>query len=187
MRGSRPLTDEEVSLVVNKLFSPRERCLFTLGYCTGFRISELLSLTIGDVYQNGKVMERVTVQRRNMKKKQRGRTVVLHIKAQHAILSLIKEMDAPSSLLPLFSSRIGGCLSRVQAWRLLNQAYKALNLTGKLGTHAMRKTFANRVYNALGRDLVSTQQAMGHADVNSTVSYLSFCQEDVDNAILGIN
>jgi integrase len=54
------------------------------------------------------------------------------------------------------------------------EAYKSNELTGKLGTHAMRKTFANRMYDKLGKDLVKCQRALGHRNINSTVSYLSF-------------
>jgi site-specific recombinase XerD len=86
---------------------------------------------------------------------------------------------------PLFPSRKGGrAISRVHAWEILQEAYDANNLTGQLGTHAMRKTFANRVYEKLGRDLVKTQRALGHKNINSTVSYLSFAEADVDEAIL---
>jgi hypothetical protein len=33
---------------------------------------------------------------------------------------------------------------------------------------------------------VKTQRALGHKNVNSTVSYLSFCEADIDAAILAI-
>jgi site-specific recombinase XerD len=77
-------------------------------------------------------------------------------------------------------------MGRIQAWRILNAAAKALCLPGKIGNHSMRKSFAERVYNKLGRDLVKTQKALGHRSINSTVSYLSFIQEDIDAAIVGI-
>jgi hypothetical protein len=48
----------------------------------------------------------------------------------------------------------------------------------------MRKTFCNRVYEALKHDLPRTQKAMGHSNINSTVSYLSFREEDIEAAIL---
>jgi hypothetical protein len=34
----------------------------------------------------------------------------------------------------------------VQAWCILHEAVTTNKLIGKLGTHAMRKTFANRIY-----------------------------------------
>jgi site-specific recombinase XerC len=49
----------------------------------------------------------------------------------------------------------------------------------------MRKTFAVRMYHLLQRDLVATQRALGHVNINSTVSYLGFALDDVDSAIRG--
>jgi len=46
------------------------------------------------------------------------------------------------------------------------------------------RTFATRVYDHLNRDLVKTQRALGHKNINSTVSYLSFRDEEIDAAIL---
>ena len=55
MKGTRPLDNDEirsVSVCFTGTFAARNRGLFMLGVSTGGRISELLSLTIGDVYQN---------------------------------------------------------------------------------------------------------------------------------------
>jgi hypothetical protein len=40
------------------------------------------------------------------------------------------------------------------------------------------------VYEKLGRGLVKTQRALGHANINSTVSYLSCADEEIHAAIL---
>ena len=57
MKGTRPLDNQEIRLVSacfdGNPFAARNRGLFMLGVSTGGRISELLSLTIGDVYQIG--------------------------------------------------------------------------------------------------------------------------------------
>ena len=55
MKGTRPLDNDEIRLVsacFDGTFAARNLGLFMLGVSTGGRISELLSLTIGDVYQN---------------------------------------------------------------------------------------------------------------------------------------
>ena len=59
MKGTRPLDNSEIMLVsacFDGTFATRNRGLFLLGVSTGGRISELLSLTIGDVYQNGRAV-----------------------------------------------------------------------------------------------------------------------------------
>ena len=55
MKGTRPLDNNEirqVSACFTGTFDARNRGLFMLGVSTGGRISELLSLQIGDVFQN---------------------------------------------------------------------------------------------------------------------------------------
>ena len=56
MKGTRPLNNDEirrVSAAFTGMYEVRNRGLFMIGVSTGGRISELLSLRIGDVYQNG--------------------------------------------------------------------------------------------------------------------------------------
>ena len=193
MKGCRPLTEDEVRDVAASFggrFVLRDRALFMLGVKSGFRVSELLSLCIGDVVKNGRLVERVTVGRQHMKKKIEGRTVILNAEARDALalwIAVLQEQGATRSS-PVFRSRKGADrpISRKHAWRILTEAYAANELTGTLGTHAMRKTFANRVHVLLGRDLVKTQRALGHKNINSTVSYLSFLEEEIDAAILAL-
>lgn len=194
MKGCRPLTDAEVDLVARSFageYADRDRALFLLGVKSGFRISEILSLALGDIVQAGRIVERVTVQRRNMKKKVEGRTVLLHPEARDALTAWIirlREAGYMTADAYVFQSRKGGNrpIGRVQAYKILREAYEANEMGGKLGTHSMRKTFANRVYDRLGRDLVKTQRALGHRNINSTVQYLSFREEDIDAAILAL-
>jgi integrase len=187
MKGSRPLSDQEVTLA-SQSFSgkdaTRNKALFLLGVRTGFRVSELLSLRVGDVCQYGQVADRVTVRRKHMKKKVEGRTVPLHPEAKAMLVCWLAEAKLTNG--PLFPSHRNPAkaITRVQAWRIFQEAYAANGLTGQLGTHAMRKTFANRVYEKLGHDLVKTQRALGHKNINSTVSYLSFREEEIEDAIL---
>ncbi|MBI4423546.1 MAG: tyrosine-type recombinase/integrase [Elusimicrobia bacterium] len=192
MKGCRPLEAAEIETVLASFageYAPRDRALFLLGVRSGFRISELLSLTIGDVLQAGRLVERVAVRRRNMKKKIEGRAVVLHPQARAALEAWVRELQAEGHAAPetfVFRSRKGenSPIGRVQAWRILNTRFAAAGMVGKLGTHSMRKTFAARVYERLGRDLLRTAAALGHRNINSTVQYLSFCEADIDAAVL---
>lgn len=192
MKGSRPLTDSEIKRVAASFkgaHGTRDRALFLLGVRSGFRVSEILSLRFADLMHGGRIAERVTVCRRSMKGKTQGRSVVLHPEARTALEALAAEIRAegPISLLAfVFRSRKGdnSPIGRVQAWRILNGSFERLGLAGKLGTHSMRKSFANRVYERLGFDLIRTQAALGHRNIGSTVAYLSFREADIDAAIL---
>jgi site-specific recombinase XerD len=88
----------------------------------------------------------------------------------------------------LFHSRKGGNrpISPVQAWRILRQACETNALTGELGTHCRRQTFANKVYQQLGYDLIRAKRALGHQHISHTERDLSFAEADIHAAILAI-
>lgn len=186
MKGARSLTDAEVLAILEALRSPRNRALFVLGLKTGFRISELVSLQVKDVYQHGRVVDRVWMARKNIKNKQEGQAVPLHEQARAELAVWVAELAGkfPDPETPLFLSRHGKALDRRTAWLVLTKAYAQCGLTGKLGTHCMRKTFARRTHEKLGRDLMKTQKALRHRRITSTVSYLSVGEEEIDDAIL---
>lgn len=201
MRGTRPLTSNEVKAlkaVFGGRLGNRNRALFMLGINTGFRISELLSLTVGDILDfDGKIKERLTVSRRYMKKKQTSRTVKLNKAAAAGVKPWLLELKGSGVvhttdvLFPALR-RDNKAISRVQAWNILKAAYKACGLKGHLATHSMRKTFANNIHNhfltrvANGEAIDafrSTSKALGHVDIKSTDQYLSFLEADLDESI----
>ncbi len=194
MKGCRPLEELEVEAVLAAFDGPyadRDRALFLLGVKSGFRISELLSLRLLDVMRAGRLLDRVAVARCNMKKKVEGRSVLLHPGAKEALGVWIEQLRTSGYMTSdtfVFQSRKGrnAAMSRVQAYRVLQEAYERAGVEGHTGTHSMRKTFANNVHEKLGRDILKTQKALGHKNINSTVSYLSFREEEIDEAILGL-
>lgn len=192
MRGCRPFADEEVALVAASFsgkYAARDRALFLLGVKTGFRISELLSLKVGDLVQSGRMVERVTVRRANMKGKLESRSVVLHPAARVALLAWLEACKKEGPLSPeqyVFRSRSGSNkpISRWQASNIIKEAAAANGLNGRIATHSMRKSFANVLYEKFGRDLVRLQAALGHKNITNTAAYVSFRQEEIDEAIL---
>ena len=194
MKGARPLTDSEIAAVLNNFSGPyalRDKALFILGIKAGYRISEMLSLRVCDVWQANDVAERVSVQRKHMKGHREGRTVILNPEARAALKTWITALAAQSELRPdgyVFRSRKGSNrpISRVQACRILQRAFRANNLISHYSCHSLRKTFADRIYEKVGRNLFLTQQALSHKNINSTISYLSFKEDQIDQAILSL-
>ncbi len=184
MPGCRRLTDNEIVSMLQALETPRDKCLFILGLFSGFRISELLSLHVSDVIENGSLKDRINVRRKDMKGKIKGRSVVMHPNSKPFILEAIQGLSLDS---PLFPSRKGsGPLTRHGAHAILKLAYKKANIRGKVATHTMRKTFANKVFEKLNRDLYKTMRALGHDRSENTVRYLEIDQPEIDAAIISI-
>jgi integrase len=192
MKGCRPLTEAEVAQLRQSFggrYGRRDQALFLLGVKSGFRISELLSLQVGDVWRGQQVVERVTVHRRHMKRQLEGRTVLLHPEARAALAAWLAELQAAKPC----PAATYVFQSRRHALRILREVYDANELTGPLGTHAMRKTFANQVYQHLCARRAAgeavdpfrlTSKALGHRSLTSTDGYLSFLEADIEAAIL---
>ena len=93
MKGTRPLDNDEIRLVYacfDGTFAARNRGLFMLGVSTGGRISELLSLTIGDVYQNGKPVSDLLYDKSIVKGGEVSRAVPVNTDGMRAIDDLIR-------------------------------------------------------------------------------------------------
>jgi len=183
MAGCKPLSDSEIDLILKSFSGPfalRNKVLFMLGLSTGFRISELLSIKIDDVVNpDGTVKDYVQVHRRNTKGKIKSRSTPLlkyvHTDLTNLVLSLFVQNKKY-----LFSSRQGSeAVSASQGWRIITQVLFSARIF-ETGTHRMRKTFAQKIYEATQKNIYETQKALGHKSIDSTTSYLQFDREDLD-------
>ena len=112
MKGTRPLDNDEirrVSTCFTGTFEARNRGLFMLGVSTGGRISELLSLTIGDVWQNRKAVTDLLHTKRIVKGGEVSRSVLVNADGRKAINELVnlarEHYRSVASKRPLFLSR----------------------------------------------------------------------------------
>ena len=181
MKGTRPLDNDEirsVSTCFTGTFEVRNRGLFVLGVSTGGRISELLSLQIGDVWQNGSAVTDLLYDKSVVKGGERSRAVPVNRDGRRAIGELIawhwERYNTLHKTRPLFPSRQGKRpqqMSRRTAHNVLKAAFIAAGLNGHLATHSLRKSFAQRLYEQSG-DIFMVQELLGHANVATTQKYL---------------
>src|SRR5882724_10409400 len=100
--------------------------------------------------KHGRFVDYMAVQRRYMKGKIQGRSVIVHPDAKAALAVWLMELQRIGEVIPetvLFPSRKGlnRALRRGQVGHFQRQAYAACGLIGKLSTHSMRKTFGETV------------------------------------------
>jgi integrase len=74
-------------------------------------------------------------------------------------------------------------LDRHTATRKLRARCKALSFIGRLSSHTAHKIFARHVHQRSGHNLSTCQRALRHANIQTTLSYVS-ADEDVLTAIL---
>ena len=181
MKGTRPLDNTEIRLVsacFDGTFASRNRGLFMLGVSTGGRISELLSLQIGDVWQNGRAVSDLLFDKSIVKGGEVSRAVPVNVDGRAAIESLIdwhreryKTIASSRSLFPSRNKNGAVAMSRQTAHEMLKKAFQASGLNGKLATHSLRKSFAQRVYEESG-DIYLVQELLGHRNVSTTQKYI---------------
>jgi len=152
---------------------------------------------VKDVIFEGVVVGRVTVEKRNTKGSAESRSVELLGTARESLLTWIQEglwqrgYISPETYLFQSEYGVNRPITARHALRVLSRNYEQCRITGKLGTHSMRKTYAKFLYEDLQErrangeavdPLPITSKGLGHKSLNSTMSYLSFMTEDVDTS-----
>ena len=192
MKGTRPLDNNEIRLVsacFTGTFEHRNRGLFLLGVSTGGRISELLSLTIGDVYQNGTAVTDLLYDKSIVKGGEVSRAVPVNTDGMRAIEALVnwhrEQYGTAHKRRPLFPSRNGQGkhrMTRRAAHNVLKSAFMTAGLNGHLATHSLRKSFAQRLYEQTG-DVFTVQEMLGHKSIATTQKYLGVNYASVREAL----
>ncbi len=195
--SARPFTEPEYLLLSQHFAAARrtrDRLLLVLGCATGYRIQELLSLTVGQVWDGADVVKEITVARRDLKggrgaykRAVKGRRVPLSEAVRGAVRDHLTAIGPGEAARFLFATgrSHGAGMNRSQAFRVLVDACTACGIdTTRISTHSLRKTFVGRCYAASGRDLIKTQRAVGHSSPITTARYLETDTADLDRLVL---
>ena len=169
-----------------KAKSLRDYCLFTVGINSGLRVSDLLNLRVGDVEdERGKLKDRI-----HLTEQKTGKTKDFPISdtAAKALREYLDSMNDRTTADFLFPSRKKtGAISRIQAWRILNEAAEHSGLDkDAIGTHTMRKTFGYHAYKK-GMDITIIQKLLNHSSPSVTLSYIGITRDDLDSVYLNLN
>lgn len=145
---------------------------------TGLRVSEAVSLWIGDVVLDGpKRLVRV-----RHGKGGRARDVMIGSDLRKLLRRYVDARNVDAALeatAPLFPAGAGTrCMSRISGWRVWKAYLASLDLDMKgRGCHAARHTRATLLY-AATRDLRLVGRELGHSDVRTTMIYADVLGDD---------
>jgi len=166
--------------------SLRNYTLLCLGINSALRISDLLSLTWGDVYSfaNGRFRNHVSVSERKTGK---GRRIALNKSMKKALELYKKSLSEVAEETFIFPGRDGKKpLSRCQAYRILRAAGRALHFETDISCHSLRKTFGYHAWK-LGAQPAVLMQLFNHSSYQVTKRYLWIEQDDIDQVFLMVN
>ena len=165
--------------------SPRDYTLFCLGINSGLRVSDLLALKVSDVVtvQNGQPMIKPRIE---IKEKKTGKVKDFPLNPRTYQLLNDYAVNMYSHRW-LFSSRLGNYpIDRVQAWRIISAAARAVGIADRIGTHTLRKTFGYWAFK-LGHDITVIQKLLNHSSPGTTLAYIGITKEDLDDVYLSLN
>lgn len=163
---------------MKSVLSDRDRLMFVIGINSGLRISDILPLRVEQVRNQTSLTLRE-------EKTGKAKTFRFNQSIIEAVRQLIPE-DAHDGDY-LFPSRKGDRpISRVQAYRIINGAARAVGITEQIGCHTLRKTFGYHAYKA-GTDLALLQSIFNHSSQDVTLRYIGITQEAIDDVYIGVN
>jgi len=152
------------SIVVEDVWSLRDRALLEMLYATGIRVGECVLLDISGV----DLAEQLALV---FGKGSKERYVVIGSTAVHYLGTYIKQRE---SFFPeqkaLFINRRGGRLTDRSVRRMLDSYIQKAGHLQHLSPHGLRHSFATHLLDG-GADLRSVQELLGHASLSSTQIY----------------
>ena len=174
-----PIKDDSI---VNKMLelmkadgNNRIHLLFTIGIRTGYRISDILTLTYEDI--RGQI--RITLKEKKTKK---IRGIAIHEDIQKAFIDY--DNGGTGLLFTSNSNRNKGkAISRIY---VVNELKKYAELAGfmeNVGSHTMRKTFGYRIYRNTN-NLATVQKLLNHSNSSHTLRYIGIEAEQLDEAVM---
>lgn len=158
----------------------RDQLLFTLGINLGLRISDLLKLRVRDVV--GRDYLDFTEQKTGKRKR------LTFNKSVKQAVRVLAGNQPPTAYL-FANPRTGKPLSRVQAYRILNDAADRAGLLtkyGAIGCHSLRKTFGFHAYQG-GADITLLMAVFNHSSVAQTLRYIGVTADDIACVYEGVN
>ena len=153
----------------------RDSAMFDLLYASGLRVTELVSLNVGDVDVNNN-------QVRCLGKGSKERIVPIH---HEAAKSLREYMERARPRLrkrfaeqALFLNRRGDRLTRQGFWLILKGYAREADIKSTITPHVLRHSFATHMLRG-GAPLRHVQEMLGHANISTTQVYTHLASDQV--------
>lgn len=163
----------------------RNYMLIIIGLNTALRISDILHLTCGDVYDFEQKKFRTHIKVREQKTGKINQ-IYINTTIRRVLAVCIPSPQRPASSW-IFESRIhsDGPLSRYQAYRIIKEAAEYAGLGGNISCHSLRKSFGYHAWKQ-GTPPALLMNIYNHSTYQITKRYLGIEQDERDEVFMNI-
>ncbi len=164
----------------------RNYTLITTGINTALRISDILSLTWGQVYnfQTHRFQKYIHITEQKTGKETR---IAINQNLRNAFSRYLNSLNSVCPADYIFWGKTPKQpLSRSQAFRIIKNASVNQDLSEHISCHSLRKTFGYHAWNS-GVSPVVLMLIYNHSSFDITKRYLGIEQEDKDAVFLNLN
>lgn len=179
------LSYEEVEALLNESIdsanpkSLRDKAFLELLYASGMRVSELVSLNIGDIDLSNSVIQCAS-------KSDKKRVLPLKDRVKEALQAYLERGRASLTHdeheKALFLNHRGQRLTRQGLWLIIKNHVKAVGLDTDVTPHTLRHSFATHMLRD-GTDLPTIQKLLGHANISTTQIYTQVNEEASESKV----
>lgn len=150
--------------------------IFKFGLNTGLRISDIIPLKVKDIFnENMQFMDYLILKE---KKTGKGKKIKINNTLQKALETSVKSRMLTHDSY-LFSSKKGGHLGRIQAYRVLKEAAEIMGIQN-FGTHSLRKTWGYWTYKMSKYNIGLIMDTFNHSSPSITLRYIGINQDQKD-------
>ena len=174
------------SYYLNKEVNLRNYMLICMGLNTALRISDMLQLKWGNVYDFDRkhYAKHIVVQEGKTGKETR---IAINNNLIDAFEMYMGSLKSVSGNDYIFTGKTKGThLSRSQAFRIITHVAEALNMENGISCHSLRKTFGHYAWK-YGTPPAMLMEIYNHSSYEITKRYLGIKQDDRDNVFLKVN
>lgn len=163
----------------------RNYLLIVTGLNTALRISDILALRWGDIYDVKKKRARGHIRLRE-RKTGKAQEIAINKSLRDAIKAVLAGRPLPDSGDYIFRGYGTGPMHRTTAYRIIKRAADAVGLTGTISCHSLRKTFGYHAWKH-GAQPALLMNIYNHSSFQITRRYLGIDQDDKDGIFLENN
>lgn len=169
--------DKLLNIKTNTAYEKRNKAMLEMLYATGMRISELINLTMSNVYLEDNMVK-------VFGKGSKERIIPFNDYAKNYLIDYLEfgrgELLGTKNSEYVFISSRHSKITRQAFFKILKKLCEEAGINKNISPHILRHSFATHLLHN-GADLRIVQELLGHSDISTTQIYTHLSNEKLEN------